>query len=409
MLKRQLTSLTRVALLPLACFALAGCPDDTTVTDTGVDTGTGMNDAGNDGGGEGTDTGGTDTGGSGTDTGGEGTDGGSDTDAGTSMDGGTPGPDSGVTVTWDVCREAVVFGVDGEGCSFTGSCVECTLVASPRQAICVSGQLRTAAAGAGACAGGTDAGPVTFPDAGRRDAGGVDAGGVCPPFTVAPPTAAACPQSVVDCIAGGGDIGACVSANPACLMCAQQDLQSCYTANGCDDEAGRLVCCFEANCPDGSCSATTCAAASNAWTACAGATTCSLGDVCFPSAPTCPPAAWPAPTTIGCTNATLTCITGASTVAQVQACIDADTASTPAGASCGTCINDDILSCSTDTGGCEAQLGLVQCCINTACPTGAAACVNGSIATGGACASRWDTFVTCVNGTDCGITSACFP
>jgi hypothetical protein len=401
MLDRNLAGL-RLSLLPLMCLALAGCPDDTTVTDTGIDTGSAMSDAGTDGGSSGTDTGGAEDGG--------GTDGGSSgTDGGTGMDAGMSAPDTGVTVTWDVCREAVVFGIDGEACSFTGSCVECTLVASPRQAICVSGQLRTAAAGAGACAGGTDAGPVTFPDAGRRDAGGVDAGGVCPPYMVAPPSGPGCPQSAVDCIAGGGDVGACVSASPACLMCAQQDLQSCYTANGCDDEAGNLVCCFEANCPDGSCASTTCATQANAWTACASDTPCSLGDICFPSAPTCPPAAWRPPTEVGCTSATLTCLTAATTSPQAQACIDADTASTPAGESCGRCINDDILSCATDGGGCDDELGLVQCCFTSACPAGDAACVNGSIAAGGACESRWDTFIMCVGDSSCGISTACFP
>ena len=88
----------------------------------------------------------------------------------------------------------------------------------------------------------------------------------------------------------------------------------------------------------------------------------------------------------------------------------------PAGASCNDCINTDLLSCattSTTPNACDDDLGLVQCCLETACPTGDATCRQTAIDTGGACASDWDDFITCVNATitaeDCGITTACFP
>jgi len=305
-------------------------------------------------------------------------------------------PDMGLAGSWDSCNEAVVFGADGEACSFTGTCHECVLTPSPRIALCMSGRLRVTAAGSGVCTSAPDSGMTTFPDAGPRiDAGaGVD-GGACNAFQIATPTTPACPMSVVDCIRGGTDIGTCVSANAACLSCVQTDIQACATQTaGCDDEAGRARCCFQTNCPDASCSATTCATPWNAYTACVqAATMCQPSDACFPVSPTCQALTWPAPTMVSCTAATVTCINAATTDAAFQACLDNDT-TTPAGA-CNGCFFDAEVSCVTDMGLCTSELGNVQCCTDSHCPTGDAACVQTALATGGACATVWNGFNTC--------------
>lgn len=396
------------AAIAALCLALTGCPSPTPPTDAGRDT-----PIGSDGGVDAPTTldAGTDAPSEMVDTGTE-TDVPPGTDTGTEPDAPVIGMDSGVVATWNDCREAVVFGSDGEPCSFTGSCVECSLVASPRQVLCMAGRLRVAAAGPGACMGGTDAGVFTFPDA-PVDGGGVDGGGMCPPLVVPAPTEAACSDATVTCLRDGGDPTMCITADAPCLACVQSDLAACATtAGGCDDEAGAAQCCFNENCPDGSCSATTCMAEWDAYVTCFRAAPCSIGDVCFPSAPACPPAAWPAPEAPGCTSATLDCILAATTGAELQACIDADTASTPAGESCDTCINNDLISCGTSNG-CDDELGFVECCLNVECPAGDATCVNAALATGGACEPDWSTFFDCVNplitdGT-CGITPVCFP
>ncbi|MFO0686373.1 MAG: hypothetical protein U0234_30195 [Sandaracinus sp.] len=399
---------TRTSLVTLglgALVALSGCPGPatTTHTDTGTpgnDAGMTGNDAGHDAGTPGNDTGmtGNDTGTPGNDTGMTGND--------TGMpgnDAATVGNDTGpMTAIWDVCAEAVVFGQDGEGCSFTGSCLECVLTPSPRTALCMSGgHLRVQAAGAGACATTPDAGTTTFPDTGvaPRDAGAGADGGQCSPLSIAAPTAPACSQAVVNCIQGGGDLSTCVSAEPACLSCAQQDIQSCATTTGgCDDEAGLALCCFQANCPDQSCTTTTCQTPWNNYVSCVGATTCSLSDACFPAAPTCPARIWTAPTAVSCTTATLTCINNLPATAtgdDVQACLDADTTA-PAG-TCGTCWSDGLISCVTDAGQCTQELGDVVCCLDNACPAGSAAnCQDMALSTGGACVTLWNGFFDCV-------------
>lgn len=406
----------RLAIAALS-LALAGCPGPTTPPppDTGAPV---------DAPAVGTDAGPVETD-AGVDSGAE-LDAGVATDAGGEADAPAPvdapvGMDGGVTTSWTDCREAVVFGVEGEACSFTGSCVECSLVVSPRQVLCMAGRLRVAAAGPGACGGGTDAGVFTFPDAGpARDAGaGTDAGGICPPLVIPDPMGAVCMASTVDCIRGGGDPGACITADPACLTCAQTEIAACATRSGCADEAGTANCCFEANCPGGSCAATTCATQWDAYVDCAAATTCAVTSLCFPSAPACPPAAWPAPGVVGCTMATRTCIEGATTGAALQACIDADTTGVPpamAGDVCNECINDDLISCATDSAtpnACDDELGLVQCCLEAECPTGDTTCRGAAVGASGACRPDWDTFLTCVDATltagSCDITTACFP
>lgn len=319
--------------------------------------------------------------------------------------------DGGVVTTWTDCGEAVVFGSEGEACSFTGSCVECLLVVSPRQVLCAAGRLRVAAAGPGACGATTDAGVSIFPDVGRLD-GGLD-DGVCPSLTLPAPTEAVCSDATVACLHDGGDPAMCITADAPCLSCVQAELTACATTTGgCADEAGAAQCCFTENCPDGSCSATVCRAEWEAYMTCYRAAPCSVGDVCFPSAPACPPAEWPAPAVAGCTTATLDCLIDAPDSAAIQACIAADTSSTPTGESCAACINDDVFACATNNG-CSDELGLVQCCLNAQCPAGDATCVDAALGTGGACESDWSGFFVCVtpmlSSGACGITRACFP
>ncbi len=406
---------TRTSLVSLGLglvVSLSGCPSPTVpaTRDTGMtgnDAGMGGNDSGmsgHDSGTTGNDTGttGNDTGTTGDDAGTTGDDAGTTgNDAGTTgNDAATTTPDSGsMTATWDVCAEAVVFGQDGEGCSFTGSCTECVLTPAPRIALCMAGRLRVQPAGAGACGGGHDAGTSAFPDTGvaPRDAGMGSDSGACSPVSFDPPTAAACSQSVVNCIQGGGNVGTCVSAEPACLSCAQQDIQACATTTGgCDDEAGLALCCFQANCPDQSCTTTTCATPWNNYVSCVQNSPCALGDVCFPAAPTCPARIWTAPTAVSCTAATLTCVNAATTGAMVTACLDADTTA-PAG-TCSTCFNDGLISCVTDDNRCTQNLGDVVCCLDNACPAGSpATCQDTALGTGGACATLWNGFFSCVN------------
>lgn len=400
---------------------LAGCPAPLEPEDSGIGSGvdSGEGDGGQADSGEGD--GGEGDGGEGADGGAETADGGVAADGGAMADAPVLGMDAGVTTAWSDCREAVVFGAEGDGCSFSGSCVECALVASPRQALCMGGRLRIAAAGPAACATGADAGVFTFPDVGIRDGGaGVDGGGPCPPLLLPWPAGGVCRQSTVDCIRAGGSPATCINADPTCLDCAQAELTACATQNGCDDEAGRLSCCFQANCPDGSCAGTICATQWEVFDACSSATGCLVTNLCFPSAPACPPAAWPAPTDVSCSAATLTCVEAATTGDALQACLDADTTGTPAspvGEVCTTCVNDELIACATDrsatANACDDELGLVECCLNAACPSGTSACRSAGVAAGGACGGEWSSFLTCVRARvadeSCAVTPLCFP
>jgi hypothetical protein len=133
--------------------------------------------------------------------------------------------------------------------------------------------------------------------------------------------------------------------------------------------------------------------------------------VTMPDAPaaTCPPATVPAPTMQVCAASTLDCLAAATTQAAQQACFMAD----PAGQACLSCVNQDVISSCTMAGTCADENGLLNCCVEEACPTGDAGCVDAATSMGGACAEAVNTLITCVN-TDvmarrCGVNPAvCF-
>ncbi len=114
-----------------------------------------------------------------------------------------------------------------------------------------------------------------------------------------------------------------------------------------------------------------------------------------PTGPTCPPATAPAPTPDQSDAATLDCLIAAGANQAMQmACLDADST----GDECLACLNGEVLaSCTTAAVGCNDELGLVNCCLMEACPTGETACVQAAGASGGACAAQANTMVMCVN------------
>jgi hypothetical protein len=114
-----------------------------------------------------------------------------------------------------------------------------------------------------------------------------------------------------------------------------------------------------------------------------------------PTTPACPPASAPPPTPDQCDAATLDCLVAAGTSQPMQmACLDADST----GDECLACLNGEVLAaCTTSAAGCDDELGLVNCCLEDACPTGDMACVQAAGASGGACAAQANTMVMCVN------------
>ena len=133
----------------------------------------------------------------------------------------------------------------------------------------------------------------------------------------------------------------------------------------------------------------------------------------------CPPMEAPAPSPAPvCAASTLSCLMGAMTAEDQQACIDAD----PMPMECDACILQDLIfTCSNPMGGgCDDQWGEVQCCLADECgstPAGPEreACLNaaiGDMATPGPCAGDFSTFAMCANSAAmagrCGITQACF-
>ncbi len=326
-----------------------------------------------------------------------------------------------IPTSWSDCSQAAVFGMDGEPCTFSGTCVECSIGISPRTAACVSGGLRVAGANPSACGGGPRDAGVTRPDAGR------DAG-VCGPLFIETPAPAQCTQTESDCLWNGNTVSACAASPSTCRTCFTAQIFSCATDNGCADELGARACCIAANCPDGSCVTTTCAAQEDAFFACARAT--QESETCVPTshclrpqtvdagvrrdAAVCGPSLWPHETEPGCTAATSACIDDATTGTEVGACLDSDTTGTPAelpGNLCRGCLGGEAFACATDNG-CADDLGLVDCCAAAACPAGSApGCAGTSIQAGGACRTQWLDFVACsdaVPGSACPFPSVCF-
>jgi len=76
----------------------------------------------------------------------------------------------------------------------------------------------------------------------------------------------------------------------------------------------------------------------------------------------------PAPTTAACAAATNTCLMGAMTQAEFQACIDADPSATAEGNPCQTCLSIAQTAC-INANGCQANWTTLACCVNTTCPS----------------------------------------
>ncbi len=322
-------------------------------------------------------------------------------DAGVGVDAGP----AGATAAWERCAEAVVFGAEGEPCTFVGSCAECALVTSPRQVVCVGGALRFAEAGPGSC-GSEGSSPPEIADPGpTRD---------CTSLRYPAPTAAACSAAVVSCLDGGGG-AACVDAEPACEACVRRDLAACTTAHGCDDEAAALQCCRYDSCAvgDDACAAARCAAEQTRYLDCANDTSCRLSDVCFPaSGPACGPRRWTAPPPDQCAAATRGCLAAARTQAEARACLQAD----PNG-DCAACVTTEQAYCATSPAlatSCGPALGTLECCLEAACPIGAssASCWTDAQGPGGVCEGQaydvWSCVGARVSEGACPTTDHCF-
>lgn len=125
---------------------------------------------------------------------------------------------------------------------------------------------------------------------------------------------------------------------------------------------------------------------------------------------TCPAASYPAPTAGAvCAAATATCIEGATTQAEYDACLAAD----PMQMACEGCLGQEVISTCSESGVCDEEFGEVVCCLQEECPAGSpATCQQGALGAGGACAGDFDTFATCANaaagGGQCGNTDFCF-
>lgn len=143
-----------------------------------------------------------------------------------------------------------------------------------------------------------DSGTIVLPDTGTTPM--VDAGGttMCDPVVIPLPTEPGCTAEQGDALMmaladGEAAFSAWLDdpANAGCVDCINEGITACSTMNGCDDEAGNLLCCLEDACPsgDGACvnGATmgACSTQNGAFSSCAQATigdTCNIPAECFP-------------------------------------------------------------------------------------------------------------------------------
>lgn len=125
---------------------------------------------------------------------------------------------------------------------------------------------------------------------------------------------------------------------------------------------------------------------------------------------TCPPFLPDLPDPDQCDVATRDCLADAEgDVAMQNACVRAD--STPT--ACLACLNAEILATCAADAGCDDEIGLVECCVDLACPTGDMTCTDAATDPGGACIEERDAVFACAGagsaaGT-CGISATlCF-
>jgi hypothetical protein len=121
-----------------------------------------------------------------------------------------------------------------------------------------------------------------------------------------------------------------------------------------------------------------------------------------PLPPMCPPVTEPLPAGRACSSTTYSCAMMAASGAEIQTCLDADVNA----AACNACVNAQIISCATTTGGCDGEWGNFVCCFDENCSglTGAAleTCLDTM------CSSQSMAFSTCIGTSGCGITTHCF-
>lgn len=126
---------------------------------------------------------------------------------------------------------------------------------------------------------------------------------------------------------------------------------------------------------------------------------------------TCEPVVFPLPTEPGCTaeqGTELNMILGMTDMAARMAAFNA-WLDDPANEGCLGCIDEGITACST-MNGCDDEAGNLLCCLEDACPSADATCVNG--ARMGACSTQDAAFGTCAQdtiGATCNIPAECFP
>lgn len=150
----------------------------------------------------------------------------------------------------------------------------------------------------------TDGGGIVLMDSGPDEDAGTDSGpgDTCPPAMEDPPAGNACAQTTLDCIMAATSqamLQACIDADPnpqACVGCLNQEVISCGSRNGCDEEWGEVICCLTEACPsaDAACinsalgTGGACGTDLNTFLSCVNGLptgTCGITPLCFPPAP----------------------------------------------------------------------------------------------------------------------------
>jgi len=94
-----------------------------------------------------------------------------------------------------------------------------------------------------------------------------------------------------------------------------------------------------------------------------------------------------------CSSATATCVSGCTTGACQQDCLDADVSP-----NCAGCVNQNSISCA-NSGSCQSEWDVYNCCILDTCGSDpSSACISGAI--DGACAGAVGTWRTCSDAVD---------
>ena len=217
-----------------------------------------------------------------------------------------------------------------------------------------------------------------------------------------------CSDQFMPCLANAtttDERAACYESEPpTCYTCINDSINHCSNQNGCNDHFAELTCCLETQCPNGdeSCVqnalAGGCLTEDQALTVCINETvsssTCTFPDrscLANPMSACEQPIDYPeaAPAERGqCSANFTTCLSDARSQAEATQCIDNESEA------CRSCMSDQASHCASQAG-CDDELGVLNCCLNTNCANGDAACVRNAYEN--ACASSAMTWNSCVS------------